>query len=139
VPIEFLFRLDEKLVISRHVGTVNDDEFIASYKGLFESDRFHSSLNLLVDLRQADSSQRSADALQQFAHFAQTFYQDSSAHPKVAVVAPKALSFGLARMAEAFSHMVPWDFTVFYSEADALGWLGVPNDLLNDLDKDSHQ
>ena len=139
MPIEFHFRPDEKLVISTHVGTVNDDEFIASYKGLFESDWFDPSLNLLVDLRQTDSSQRSTDALQHFAFLAQTVYRDSSAHPKVAVVAPKALSFGLARMAEAFSHMVPWDFTVFYSEADALGWLGVPDDLLNDLDRDSHQ
>jgi hypothetical protein len=139
MPIEFHFRPDEKLVICMHVGTVNDDEFMASYKGLFESDRFDSSLNLLVDLRQADSSQRSTEALQRFAFFVQTVYQDSSTHPKVAVVAPKALSFGLARMEEAFSHRVPWEFTVFYSEADALGWLGVPDDLLNDLDKDSHQ
>ena len=139
MPIEFHFRPDEKLVICMHVGTVNDDDFIASYKGLFENDRFDSSLNLLVDLRQTDSSQRSTDALQRFAFLAQTKYQNSSAHPKVAVVAPKALSFGLARRAEAFSHTVPWDFTVFYSEADALGWLGAPDNLLNDLDKDSHQ
>lgn len=139
MPIKFYFRPNEKLVISVHVGTVNDDEFIASYKGLFESDRFDSSMNLLIDLRKADSSQRSTDALLQLAFLAQTTYQDSSAQPKVAVVAPEALSFGLARMAEAFSHKVPWDFAVFYSEVEALAWLGVPDDLLNDPDKDSHQ
>lgn len=139
MPIEIHFRPNEKLVISVHVGTVNDDEFIASYKGLFESDRFDSSLNLLIDLRQADSSQRSTDALMQLVVLAQNTYQDSSAHPKVVVIAPKALSFGLARMAESFSHKVPWDFAVFYSEVEALGWLGVADDLLNDLDKDSHR
>ena len=139
MPIEFHFRPDEKLVISVHVGTVNDDEFIASYKGLFESDRFDSSLNLLIDLRQADNSQRSTDALLQLASIAHTIYQDSDAHPKVVVIAPEALSFGLARMAEGFSNRVPWDFAVFYSEVEALGWLGVADDLLNDLDKDSHQ
>lgn len=139
MPIEFHFRLDEKVVICVHVGTVNDDEFIAFYKGLFESDQFDSSLNLLIDLRKADSSQRSTDALMQLAFIAQTTYQDIDVQPKVAVVAPEALSFGLARMAEAFSHRVPWDFAVFYSEAEALGWLGVPDDLLNGLDKDSHQ
>jgi hypothetical protein len=139
MPIQFHFRPDAKLVISVHVGTVDDDEFIVSYKELFKSDRFDFSLNLLIDLRQADSSQRSTDALQQLAFLAQTTYQDSSAHPKVVVVAPKALSFGLARMAKAFSHRVPWDFAVFYSQDEALGWLGVPNDLLNDLNKGSDQ
>ena len=139
MPIQFHFKPDEKLVIGVHVGTVSDDEFLVSYKGLFESDWFDSSLNLLIDLRQADSSQRSTDALQQLAFLAHTTYQDSSAHPKVVVVAPEALSFGLARMAEAYSHRVPWDFAVFYSEVEALGWLGVPDDLLNDLDKDSDQ
>ena len=137
MPITFHFFPSENLVLCVHTGTVDNGEFIASYKALYEDDRFDKSLNLLVDLEQTDSSKRSSAVLQEFADFVQTQYRDASIRPKVAVIAPKAVSFGLARMTEAFSHLVPWEFMVFSSKDDALEWLCVQDDLTHDLDKDS--
>lgn len=54
--------------------------------------------------------------------------------PKIAVIAPKDLSFGMARMFEAFSDTVPFNFGVFREIDAALAWLGVPENLLEDLE-----
>ncbi len=139
MPISFRFIRAENLVVCVHTGTVKDKEFTASYKALFKDDRFDTSMNMLVDLQQTDSSQRSSAVLQEFVNFARTQYQDIKSRPRIAVIAPIAVSFGLARMTEAFSHLVPWDFMVFYSKDAALEWLGVADNLINDLSKDCQQ
>ena len=115
-----------------HVGTITDDEFLAFYKSLFESGQLDPSMNLLVDLRPSESSPRSEEILQQFAGFVRTKYTGVTTRPKIAVVAPEDLSFGLARMYEAFSHSVPWDFEVFRAMDAALDWLALPGYLMDD-------
>jgi hypothetical protein len=137
MPIEYLFKEDERLVVIIHVGVVPDDEFLASYEGLFGDDRYDKTFNLLVDLRRADSAVRSQQALRQFADFAQGQYTDADETTKVAVVAPKDVSFGLARMYEVFSHNVPWEFVVFRSADAALAWLGMAENLLDEPDRGS--
>jgi len=129
MPIAIETRPAENLIVLVHTGLVPDDEFLAFYRRLYESDDFDPAMNQLVDLREADSGPRSPEALRQFASFVRTRLNDLPSRPKVAVVAPKALSFGLARMYEAHADAVPWDFTVFRSLDAALAWLGVPEDL----------
>jgi hypothetical protein len=134
MPITYHFKPDERLVILVHVGAVTDDEFLSFYKALYEDTLLDKSFNLLVDLRQTESSVRSATALNKFADFVRRQYVGTTARPKVAVVAPEDISFGLARMYEAFSSAVPWEFVVFRSADDALAWLGLSENLLDDLD-----
>ena len=137
MPITFHFKLETKLIICVHTGKVSDDEFLISYKSMFESDLFTTGMNHLVDLSQADSSPRSRDVLNQFANFVKLKFADTSTYPKIAVVAPKNLSFGLARMYEVFADSIPWDFAVFRAADAALAWLGVSEDLMDDLNKEA--
>jgi hypothetical protein len=65
------------------------------------------------------------------AEFVEQTFSKSSTIPKVAVVAPKDLSFGLARMYQVFANSVPWNFVVFRAMDAALAWLRVPEDLMN--------
>ncbi|UCG50668.1 MAG: STAS/SEC14 domain-containing protein, partial [Candidatus Latescibacterota bacterium] len=120
-----------------HVGAVTDDEFLSFYKALYEDTRIDKSFNLLVDLRQAQSYVRSAAALNEFAGFIRRQFEGTTGRPKVAVVAPDDVSFGLARMYEVFSDDVPWEFVVFRAADAALAWLGLSENLLNDLDQDA--
>ena len=120
-----------------HAGVVTDDEFLSFYKALCEDNRFDKSFNMLVDLRQTESVERSAAALHGFAHFVQQQYRNTTARPKVAVVAPGDVSFGLARMYEFFSNTAPFDFVVFRAVDAALAWLGVPDTLLDNLEQDT--
>lgn len=131
MTIEHITFPEHKLAILKHVGTIPDKEFLDFYKKLFRSDTFDPAMNLLVDLREADSTSRSKEVLLQLAEFMHATLSGITTKIKVAVVAPKELSFGLARMYEAFSNMTPLDFVVFRSTDTALAWLGLPEDLLN--------
>jgi hypothetical protein len=131
MPITYRTHPEHNLITLEHTGKIPDEEFLAFYKRLYQSDRSLASMNHLVDLREADSSPRSSDVLHQFADFMKSSFESLTTRPKVAVVAPRDLSFGLARMYEALADAVPWDFTVFRAIDEALTWLGLPEDLLN--------
>lgn len=126
MPISFRFRPEAGLITCVHTGQVPDSEFLTSYRELFGSESFSTSTNLLVDLSDTDSSSRTRDTLERFASLVELRFKDAVGAPMVAVVAPKDLSFGLARMYEAFAESVPWKFAVFRSAGDALDWLGAP-------------
>ena len=125
MPISYHLKPDQKLVVLVHKGIISDEEFLSFYEALYEDAQFDKSFNLLVDLRQTESSVRSAAALNQFADFIRKQFVNISVKPKVAVVAPKDISFGLARMYEVFSDDVPWQFAVFRAADAALAWLGL--------------
>jgi hypothetical protein len=131
MPITFDIRPEKKLAIAVHEGLVPDAEFLSAYASLYADARFDVTFDLLVDLRQADSSARSTEALKEFAACVGERYPDADSHPRVAVVATESISFGLARMYEAFSDTVPWEFRVFREFQDALEWLGADGDLLD--------
>lgn len=135
MPITFHFRPEAKLIICVHTGKVPDDEFTMRYKSIFEGNMFTPGMNLLIDLSQTDSSPRSPEGLRRFADFSKSKFAGAGTRPKIAVVAPTDLSFGLARMYEAFAESVPWDFVVFREVDAALAWLRAPQDLMDNLDK----
>ena len=130
MTIESYVRPEHNMVIFVHTGRVSDDKFLTFYKSFFESDTFKPPMNLLVDLRETNSSSRSPEALLRFAELAEAKLADITASTKVAVVAPKDLSFGLARMYEILSDSVHWNFVVFRAMDAALAWLGLPEDLI---------
>ena len=130
MPIIFDFKPEYNLVVSRQVGVIDDEEFLTSYRSLFEGDRFQPSTNLLVDLRQADSSKRSKEAIEGFARYFKEWMQKVEKKSRVVVIAPRDVSFGLARMYEAYSESAHIDFTVFREADAALEWLGITEDAL---------
>jgi hypothetical protein len=136
MPISYHLKPDARLVILIHAGAVTDDEFLRFYKSLYEDNRFDKSFNLLIDLGQTSSSVRSAAALRELAQFMQKQFVNTTARPKIAVVAPKDVSFGMARMYNFFSRDMSYEFAVFRTTNAALTWLGLPENLLNDLDQD---
>ncbi len=129
MTIESFYRPEHNMVIFAHTGIVPDDEFLTFYESFFESDTFKPPMNLLVDLRETSSSSRNPEAILSFAELVETKLADITARTKVAVVAPKDLSFGLARMYEIFSDSVNWSFVVFRAMDAAVAWLGLPEDL----------
>lgn len=137
MPISFKTKPEYNLIIQTHIGRIPDDEFLSFYKDLYCDDSFDRSINQLVDLRETDSSPRSSEVLGEFAEFIGAALVGVTTRPKVAVVAPKDLSFGLARMYEALTDTVPWDFMVFRTIDTALAWLGLPEDLVEVSDQDA--
>lgn len=130
MPIESCIRPEHNLAVVVHAGKVPDNEFLSFYKSFFGSGAFKAPMNILVDLRETNSTARSPEALLRFAEFVQAKPSGITASTKVAVVAPKDLSFGLARMYETLSNSVQWNFVVFRAMDAALAWLGLPEDLI---------
>jgi len=126
MPIIYDLTPDGKLAIFRHVGVVPDDEFLSSYKKYFQNPDISKAENLLVDLQKTRSSQRGSEALKKLSEFLRAKFKNSPIRRRVAVVAPTNVSFGLARMYEAFSELVPWEFVVFRDPDAAKAWLDVP-------------
>jgi hypothetical protein len=139
MAITFHFRPEENLVICVHQGDRPDDEFLAACKGMYENDLFSVSMNRLIDMRQSLSDSRSASALRQMAEFVNTQFAETDAHPKIAIIAPADLAFGLCRMYEGFADTVPWDLVVFRAVDAALAWLRLPEDYMDNFDNDTHQ
>jgi hypothetical protein len=135
MPITYRLKHDARLVIFAHLGAVPDDEFLSFYKSFYEDTRFDKSFNVLIDLRRTESAARNPSALQESVNFMRRQFVNISAPPKVAVVAPGDLSFGLARMCEVFSDEAPWRFEVFRTADAALAWLGVAENLMDELDQ----
>jgi len=136
MPIKRHFRRERNLLILEHIGTVSDEEFLAFYKSLYGDDRFVVSMDQLVDLRRADSTPRSPEVLRQFAQFVMDQYPIAASPVNIAVVAPKDLSYGLARMYDAFSQRIPWIFEIFRDLDAAADWLGLPRDFVETLRMD---
>ncbi len=139
MPITFHYRPEVNLVICVHIGNRPDDEFLAAYKGMYKNDLYNISMNRLVDFRQALSSSRSSSALKELARFVDIQFAGTNAHPKVAVIAPGDLSFGISRMYEAFSDTAPWDLVVFRAVDAALAWLGLPEDFMDKFENETQQ
>jgi hypothetical protein len=129
MPIESYVMPEHELVAFVHTGRVSDEEFLDYYKSFFESDKLGSPVKILVDLRETSSSSRSAEAILQSAGVAEGKLAGSGSSAKVAVVATKDLSFGLARLYEILSESARWEFVVFRAMDTALAWLGLPEDL----------
>ena len=135
MPITYHLKPDARLVILAHIGLVPDDEFLSFYKSLYEDSRLDKSFDILIDLRRTESSARSPSAIQESVDLMRRQFVNTSARPKVAVVAPGDVSFGLARMCEVFSDAAPWEFEVFRSAEDALIWLDAAMNLMDELNR----
>jgi hypothetical protein len=135
MPITYHLKPDARLVILAHIGTVPDDEFLSFYKSLYEDSRLDKSFDILIDLRRTESSARSPSAIQESVDLMRRQFVNTSARPKVAVIAPGDVSFGLARMCEVFSDAAPWEFEVFRSTDAALIWLDAAENLMDELNR----
>lgn len=133
MPIRHQIRPDLGVALSTHEGIVSDEEFLASYRAFLDSPDYDLGFHRLVDLRRADSSSRSSDALRTIATYVKHRYTNVDVAPKTAVIAPRDLSFGLARMYQMFSELVPGDVVVFRSVDAALAWLGVSDEMIPEV------
>ena len=132
MPITLKIIPENNLIISTHVGEISDNEFLDFYWQVFKANTFDPTKKALIDLRKTDSKQRSTDTLRQFADLVKGHLKNSSLPAKIAIVAPKALTFGLARMYQAYTDTVTWDLAVFHDIDAAFAWLKVPEDIIGE-------
>jgi len=80
-------------------------------------------MNHLGDMRQAKGSgSRSSDFLRELSALVKKQYAETNVHPKMAIIAPEDVTFGIARMYEVFADDIPRDLVVFRAFDAALAW-----------------
>lgn len=140
MTIKFRFRPDFNLVICTHTGHTPEHEYLATYKSLYEHESFDKSMNRIVDLRLADALELDTKTLKLSASFVRAKYGEmkEQALPKIAVIAPEDLVFGLGRMFEGLTGDLEF-ILVFRSSKAALEWLDLPGKLLDNDDEGSEE
>ncbi len=123
MPIEYEIKKDLNLAVIRHVGTILDHEFLAKHLEINRA--IGPDMDRIIDLRQTDSKSRSAEFVHRIAQMAKQSASETNALPKVAIVAPANLSYGLARMFESYAGEIAWTVVVFREMEKALEWMGV--------------
>jgi hypothetical protein len=115
----FLFHVDESTRIFHihAIGEVNDAELMDLSNGLRQEAAFVSGYPILCDCSALTAVLISSSLIESLARAAR------SRTNFVAVVAPSAVAFGLARMYQIFSDPEDARIHVFASAGDARAWL----------------
>jgi hypothetical protein len=87
--------------------------------------RWQSPMRALLDYTDLDMSGLSADHIRAISEHAST-YPAALLGARVAVLAPRALAYGLARMAASTTDVPQIDVRVFGMRDDAEAWLRLP-------------
>lgn len=128
MPIGYRIDPQAKRVDTTHVGVVDDEEFLETYRRMYSDPAFDGGFDILVDLHQAESSPRGAQALKMIADLGRRSHGKQGRVPRIAIVASADLSFGLARMYEGYAAEVPANIRVLRDREHALEWLAEPRD-----------
>lgn len=136
MPISYRFHTDRNLLVTRYRGTVTDDEFVATYREIYEHPDAKPGLSELVDLRDVSSVQTSARAMRLVTGLVQQFHGEAAEQMRTAVLASTDLEFGLSRMYQAIAAETPEHVEAFRDGAEALAWLGQANCDVDELHGD---
>ncbi len=131
MPVSYEIFKEMGLIVSRQIGHTDDDEIVRVYKAMYTDPDFKLSYNKLVDLRDSDSRERSPRVLETMAQFTSNKYSEIQPKPKVAIIAPKHLTYGFGRMYDGLSAETGEELQVFRSAVEACEWLGIDANILN--------
>lgn len=117
---EIKFYPAEGFVLIRRFGDMSVESMLDGAQRILIDPRFDAIGNILSDLTEANLMLDNSD-MSQYAKFCKERLE--GADKRIAIVAPDARNFGMARMFEMLSGL---EFvTVFYTQEEALNWLGL--------------
>ena len=120
MPASYKIDLEHCIILSTASGTLTDEELRSHQRDVLADPDFESTLNQLWDLREVVRSETSSAALGDLARA-----RSYSVGTKRALVAPRDVQFGMARMFQTLHDGAPEDLRVFRSLEEARDWLGL--------------
>jgi hypothetical protein len=118
VPVTYTLDAARRLVLSRASGLVTAEDFVEHGKRLGQDPGFDPGFCQLLDCSEVRELRLSTEALRGMARF-RLFGPGS----RRAVVAPRDLHYGLARMYEMLRGDAPEQLQVFRTREEAERWL----------------
>jgi len=126
MPVHLTVDSEQQVVFVIHLGLVDDDEVLTLNERIRVDPRVKSGFSIFVDLREARSELRTTEALKRLAEQSRQWLRDPTSNSRLAVLAPRDISYGLARMFGTFSDAAENQFCVFRDLHTAADWLGIP-------------
>lgn len=124
MPITFEVDKPHGYFVSSWRGRLTASELRRTYLDFFDSGRWTSSLNELVDLRHIDASALTTDEIMLFSKWSKTVYADRGITTTyTAIYAPDDLPFGLSRVYEGWAEGSPENIEIFRSLEAARNWV----------------
>ena len=124
MPISYRIDSDRGLVLTTASDSLTVDELLAHKSALLEDEQFLPGFKELSDVRGVREMKLGFTEMQRLAGFDRD-HKARLGDYKLALVVPKALIFGLARMYQQVTEENLPQVGVFHSVEDAAKWLGV--------------
>jgi hypothetical protein len=125
MPITIEMNHEAGYFVSQYKETITDNDLLNDWKSIFDNGVWIPDTNELADLSEADLSSLTTEGIQALADYFKSMSRDRNvaSMKKTAIYAPKALSFGLARMYSAFAFESSQNIEVFSDREKAIQWL----------------
>jgi len=120
MPANYRIDIDRRIILSTAIGKLTDEDLREHQRAVLSDPSFEPTLNQLWDLQQVEELDISNSALRDLASS-----RSYAAETKRAVVAPRDVLYGTARMFQTLHDQAPEDFQVFRTADEAKAWLGI--------------
>jgi hypothetical protein len=124
VPITLDVVDSKRFVYARATGVLTLADNLSAFYALSVDPRFEFGFSQLCDFRGITEARLGESELREFVTLEQSSL-DLLSGARIALVAPEAFSFGLARMWEILADGMPFETHVFRSLPEAVAWLGL--------------
>ena len=120
MPASYRIDTEQKMISSTATGVVTDQDLRGHQKSLLADPAFDPGFSQIWDFQGVEEALVSNDTLKELAA-ARSF----SSQSRRAVVAPRDVVFGMARMFEMLHQEAPEAFRVFRTAEEARSWLAL--------------
>ena len=127
MPIRMIIDKATGLIRTTATGRVTGDDLVAYYHRLRSHPDFRSNLNEIFDVTDVTEANVDAADVRRLSRVTEEFTR-RGVPVKVAIVAPRDLEFGFARMYEMLQNQSLNDVRVFRDRPEAEGWIFAPPD-----------
>ena len=124
MPVSYTIHPEHRVVATRFVDPVSDEDFYQLYRSIFADAGYRIGMCELADLRDAPHLNVSRGALRRVKELTEAVYRDGAEGFRTAIFAPYDLAFAVGRVYEAFMSGGPEQVRVSRSLEEALAWLG---------------
>jgi hypothetical protein len=120
VPATYRIDRSLKTIFSAGTGVVTDADLRDHQRTVLADPEFDPRFDQIWDLQQVEDVDVSNEALRSLAES-----RSYSSESKRAIVAPRDVVYGMARMFEMLHEEAPETFRVFRTDREARAWLGL--------------
>lgn len=128
MPIIFSMNHEGGYIVAQYKGAISDEALLDEWKSYHNSFDSIQGINQLADFSEADLSGLTTNGIQALAdYFIIINGKNNITSMKIAIYAPRELSFGLSRMYEALTYDTGQDIEVFKDREKAIQWIRQAN------------